>query len=100
MIPDKLLMNDGKTEFLVIGTRQQLCKVQPISISVNNSVISPSPHIKNLGSWLDPNLNMTTHITKVCKACFSHLHDNIRRIKIYNIELRYIYNSFVCGNTT
>ncbi len=82
MIQDKLLMNDGKTEFLVIGTRQQLCKLQPISISVNNSVISPSPHIKNLGSWLDSNLNMTTHITKVCKACFFHLH-NIRRIKKY-----------------
>jgi hypothetical protein len=57
MIQDKLLMNDGKTELLVIiGTRQQLCKLQPISISVNNSVISPSPHIKNLGSWLDSNL--------------------------------------------
>ncbi len=82
MIQDKLLMNDGKTEFLVIGTRQQLCKLQPISISVNNSVISPKPHIKNLGSWLDSNLNMTTHITKVCKACFFHLH-NIRRIKKY-----------------
>ncbi|CAB4008980.1 Hypothetical predicted protein, partial [Paramuricea clavata] len=82
MIQDKLLMNDGKTEFLVIGTRQQLCKLQPISISVNNSVISPSPHIFYLGSWLDSNLNMTTHITKVCKACFFHLH-NIRRIKKY-----------------
>jgi hypothetical protein len=82
MIQDKLLMNDGKTEFLVIGTRQQLCKLQSISISVNNSVISPSPHIKNFGSWLDSNLNMTTHITKVCKACFFHLH-NIRRIKKY-----------------
>jgi hypothetical protein len=39
MIQDKLLMNDGKTEFLVIGTRQQLCKLQPISISVNNSIL-------------------------------------------------------------
>jgi hypothetical protein len=48
---------------MVIGTRQQLCKLQPISISVNNYVISPSPHIKNLCSWLDSNLNMTTHIT-------------------------------------
>ena len=83
MIHDKLLMNDGKTEFLVIGTRQQLCKLQPISISVNNSVIYPGPNIKNLGSWLDSNLNMSTHITKVCKACFFHLH-NTRRIKKYS----------------
>ena len=31
MIHDKLLMNDGKTEFMLIGTRQQLSKLQPIS---------------------------------------------------------------------
>ncbi|CAB4015772.1 Hypothetical predicted protein, partial [Paramuricea clavata] len=56
MIYDKLLMNDGKTEFMLIGTRQQLSKLQPINIS------------------------MSKHITKTCKACFFHLH-NIRRIK-------------------
>ena len=82
MIQDKLVMNDGKTEFLVIGTRQQLCKLQPISISVNNSVISPSPHIKNLWQLVGLELKHGDSYTKVCKACFFHLH-NIRRIKKY-----------------
>ena len=29
MIKDKLMINDSKTEFILIGTRQQLCKLQP-----------------------------------------------------------------------
>ena len=80
MIHDRLLMNDDKTEFMIIGTRQQLSKLQPMSVSVNDSTIYPRPIVKNLGSWLDSQLKMSTHITIVCKACFFHLH-NIRRIK-------------------
>ena len=34
---DKLLLNNEKTEFLVIGTRQQLSKVNISSIIVGNS---------------------------------------------------------------
>ena len=29
MIRDKLMINDSKTEFILIGTLQQLCKLQP-----------------------------------------------------------------------
>ena len=39
---DKLLLNDEKTEFLVIGTRQQLSKVNISSITVGNSAIMKS----------------------------------------------------------
>ena len=44
--------------------------------------IKPSCQVKNLGSWLDRNLNMRHHITNVCKARFFYLH-NIRGIKKY-----------------
>lgn len=74
--------NDDKTEFIIIGTRQQLNKLQAMNIKVGGSVIKPSCQVKNLGSWLDPNLNMRHHITNVCKAGFFYLH-NIRRIKKY-----------------
>ena len=80
MVRDRLLMNDDKTEFMLIGTHQQLSKLQPLVIAVNNFTIYPQPTIKNLGCWLDSQLKMSTHITNVCKACFFHLH-NIRRIK-------------------
>ena len=39
-------MNDEKTEFMIIGTRQQLSKLQPMSVSVNNSTIYPRPIVK------------------------------------------------------
>lgn len=82
MIQDRLLINDDKTEFLLVGTRQQLEKLNSCSITVGNNRISPSPCVKNLGSWFDSNLSMTDHINKACNAAFYHLH-NLRRIKKY-----------------
>ena len=53
-----------------------------MNIKVGGSERKPSYQVKNLGSWLDPNLNMRHHITNVCKAGFFYLY-NIRRIKKY-----------------
>ena len=82
MIQDRLMINDDKTEVLLVGTRQQLDKLHSCSITVSNNRISPSPCVKNLGSWFDSNLSMTDHINKACTAAFYHLH-NLRRIKKY-----------------
>ena len=82
LIHDRLLLNDDKTEFIFIGTRQQLGKLQAMNIKVGGSEIKPSSQVKNLGCWLDTNLYMRDHITSVCKAGFFYLH-NIRRIKKY-----------------
>ena len=49
---------------------------------MGNNRISPSPCVRNLGSWFDSNLSMTDHINKACNAAFYHLH-NLRRIKKY-----------------
>ena len=76
------MINDDKTEFLLIGTRQQLDKLDSCSITVGDNRISPSPCVRNLGSWFDSNLSMTDHINKACNAAFYHLH-NLRRIKKY-----------------
>jgi len=37
MIQAKLLINDSTTEMILLGSKQQLSKLQPISISVGNS---------------------------------------------------------------
>ena len=63
LIHDRLLLNDDKTEFIIIGIRKQLKKLQAMNIKVGGSVIKPSSQVKNLGSWFDPNLNMHHHIT-------------------------------------
>ena len=80
LIHDRLLLNDDKTKFIIIGTRQQLGKLQAMNIKVGGSEIKPSSQVKNLGCWLDTNLFLRDHIANVCKAGFFYLH-NIRRIK-------------------
>ena len=66
LIHDRLLLNDNKTEFIIIGIRKQLKKLQAMNIKVGGSKIKPSSQVNNLGSWFDPNLNMRHHITNVC----------------------------------
>ena len=82
MIQDRLMINEYKMEFLLVSTPQQLDKLDLCSITVGTNRISPSPCVRNLGSWFDSNLSMTDHINKACNAAFYHLH-NLRRIKKY-----------------
>ena len=82
MISDNLMLNDDKTEFLIIGTRQQLAKVNINCIRVGSTDVCPVTVARNLGSWFDEQLTMSTHISKLCGVAFYHLH-NIKRIRKY-----------------
>ena len=74
---------DDKTEFLFIGTRKQLTKIDTsCSITVGERDIDPGLCARNLGVWFDSQLNISTHVTGLCNAAFYHLH-NIRWIKKY-----------------
>ena len=68
MLHDKLKLNDDKTEFVLIGTRQQLDKVSFDTIKVWSSVISSVTVARDLGVWLDANLTMSNHIWKACAS--------------------------------
>ena len=71
MIHYRLIINDRKTELILIGSKQQLSKLQPISISVGNSTINNSSAVKNLGCWFDANLNnLSKHIANLCNSAF------------------------------
>ena len=59
-------MNDSKTEFMIIGTRKQLTKVNIDGLTVGESSIVPVTSVRNLGSWFDQNLSMIPHINKIC----------------------------------
>ena len=56
MITDKLKLNERKTEFLIIGTRQQLKKVTTDQLLVGDMCVSPVSNVKDLGVWLDSHL--------------------------------------------
>ena len=82
MRENKLLLNEEKTELLLIGTKQQLAKVDIGHIKVGKVNIAPHSPVKNLGVWFDSNLSMVDDITKTCSAAFYYLY-NIRRIRKY-----------------
>ena len=71
ILKDKLKLNDGKTEFLMIGS--------PCHVSVGSVDIFPAQEVCNLGVWCDSHLSMSTHITKTCGAAFYWLY-NIKPI--------------------
>ena len=82
MINDKLMLNDDKTEFLVIGTSKQRSKGSFSSIRVGDVDVISVYSVKNLGSWFDSHMDMATHITKTCGGAFFYLY-NIRHIRKY-----------------
>ena len=82
MMSMKLKMNDAKTEYILIGTKQQLSKCQNVSITIGNSVIQPSDCIRNLGAYFDKNMSMEQHIKIKCKAAYAQLY-NISKIRKY-----------------
>ena len=67
MVSDRLLLNDEMTEFLLIGTCQQLSKFAPLPLRVGTMDIEPGNCIRNLGAWFDSMLSMETHINKVSR---------------------------------
>ena len=59
MITDKLKIDDGKTEFTLIGTRAQLKKVDIGKITVGDSLIYQKGCNKKSSMWMFPALQYT-----------------------------------------
>ena len=75
-------LNDDKTEFMIIGSRQQLEKVSVAKLSVGDISVAPASAARNLGVLFDRNLKFDAQITKTCCTRYYYLH-NIRTIRKY-----------------
>ena len=65
-------MNEAKTEFILIGTIQQLAKVNIDHVKVGDVNIVPHSPVKNLARvWFDSKLSTEEHITKTCSPAFT-----------------------------
>ena len=80
MICHKLKLNDSKTEFIIIGSQQQLNKMTFDSIQVGDVDIVSVDCVRNLGSMWDSHMKMDKHVAKVCKAGYFQLYQ-IRQIR-------------------
>ena len=80
-----LALNPSKTDFIIFGTPQQLCKLQDPSFTLSHNVCRPikaAASVRNLGVIFDQNLIFHAHITKMSQTCFFDIRD-LRRIRSY-----------------
>ena len=61
-----LTLNSSKTEFLIIGLKQQLCKIDNSSLNTTHSV-------RNLGFIFDEHLTLSDQISSLSKSCYNHI---------------------------
>ena len=79
MREDLLWLNYEKTEFLLVGSRQQLATVSINSIKVGEAYVTPVSSATNLGAWLDSWICLLMY-PKLCGSACYYLY-NIRRIR-------------------
>ena len=81
MTQNLLKLNSDKKEFILLGTRHQLSKVDNIiSIQIGNDTVKPANHVRNLGFVMDSLLKNSPHVNKITSSCYCTLH-NIAKIR-------------------
>ena len=69
----RLKMNESKTEFMLLGSRQHLKKCTMTSLKVLGENIDKSEVIRYLGRYLDSTLTFRQHIKTKCKSAMLNL---------------------------
>jgi hypothetical protein len=77
---NKLCNNSSKTEFLLIGNQSQFQYLHSKSVTVDDSIINASEHVKNLGVIFDKHMRMDKQVNKMCKNVYFNIR-NISRIR-------------------
>ena len=70
MIANLLTLTSFKTEFLIVGLKQQLSKIYNFSLNTTHSA-------RNLGFIFDENLTFSDQISSFSKSCYSHVRDTV-----------------------
>ena len=99
MIVHRLFIQSSKTEFIIIGSPQQLSKVSINKLRVGEVTISPVSAVRDLGSSLDIHMSMNIHVSKVCSKAFQSLY-HIKQIRKYLTEdsTRILVHAFITSH--
>ena len=74
MTVNKLQLNDEKTELIFVSSQRFVGHPSiPISISVNNTLVSVSSSVRSLGVFLDQSLSFEKQISNICKTAYLEL---------------------------
>ena len=79
---NRLKMNEGKTEFTMLGSKYQLNKCITHQININGVPVQNADVIRYLGAWMDKHLSLKHHVKLKCKAAMFYL-IRIKRLRSY-----------------
>ena len=76
-------LNADKTELIWFGLRSNLKKLTQAetSLQLGLTTIEPAAVVRNLGAYMDSELNMRVHMDKVAAICFFHLRRLRRQLR-------------------
>ena len=97
LVANKLTLNQSKTEFMLIGSRQRLSTfISAPSLAIEGVPIKQVPLTKSLGVHIDEHLTWSEHIHKLTKKIASGI-GALKRVRPFvpATPLRYIYNSLI-----
>ena len=66
-----LKLNDNKTKFIILGTRQQLARLLDVTIRIGNTTVLPVDYVCNLGFFFDRLLKNNTHVNRLTSGLFN-----------------------------
>jgi len=71
----RLQLNANKTEVLLVGSKHNLTKLsnEDLSFTIGVETVQPSDVVRDLGVWLDSELSLRQHVTKIAASCFYQL---------------------------
>ena len=73
MSSNRLKLNADKTQFIWLGTRQQLEKVESNQIQLGSDVVKLQTTVNDLGVTTDNHLSMKEHVQRICQSSFHQL---------------------------
>lgn len=71
MCQNKLKLNMDKTEALAISSSHKPCMLT--NLDLGPIYVETAEVVRNLGSWFDRHMTLTTNVRKTCTACFMAL---------------------------
>ena len=82
MSSNRLILNSEKTQFIWLGSRQQLSKVGVDHIHLGNHAVTAQSTVCNLGIHLVDQLTMKVHMQRICRTSFYQLRSVRRSLSV------------------
>jgi len=79
-VSNRLTLNPSKTEYLIIGTRQQRAKLTSTTLNFADTQLNPVLSARNLGVTFDLEMSLESHISKICQTSYRHIRQ-IRKVR-------------------